>query len=330
MKRISGHCLADLIALIAVVLFAIAVLLPTLDKPGAKHAASGANLRNIYLGSAMYGYQNDDQYPVAGVTDWGKPMVGFHGELNGSTDVTPQHPAMVNNVTASLWMLAQDGSVNTRSFINPSTGNVRQVVEGSLNATWDFAGHQHLSYSMSSMYHAASRRWWHAEPLGSIVLLGDDNNNDHAERHTLAVSDGATTKQVRERENSSNYGGVGQQLAYADGSVRFTRDPFRGPSDDNVYAMIVDGRNAPPTLGLNDGDAATDQTLLDNVLVPLTGNGGASLSGQPPSVARGYEPSAVVWLHDLGWLLGVIAIWVAVRGVAYALRKRKSVEPTNA
>jgi prepilin-type processing-associated H-X9-DG protein len=57
------------------------------------------------------------------------------------------------------------------------------------------------------------------------------------------------------RANSLNHDGQGQNILYADGSVRFAQTPFEGPLNDNIWTSgwSGDAKPRPPAPGAADG-----------------------------------------------------------------------------
>ena len=126
-------------------------------------------------------------------------------------------------------------------------------------------------------------------------------------------------------ENSANHGYEGQNSLFGDSHVKFRTDPFVGITNDNDYAMVQGGVNAPPTLGNSDGDDARDSVVaqVDDVLMPVSGNMGVSLSGKwldlygrGTGISRGEDPVV------LGVFLALILL--SAIGLSWALLRRKA------
>ncbi len=323
-----------LVVFAVVVIFVVVFLVPGSFFTGpnreiANRAFCGTNLRGLVQSMLIYAQVNDDAFPAAGEQNPAAPVQGFRSaDLRGRNRVRVDDPAMVNNATASLWMLVRDGSASVESFICPHSRDVEDDLRDgemclSLSETWDFAARENLSYSTLNMYHVGVRAagLWSNNVPGDVALIADRNDGDHPAVHTPDSPN----------DNSPNHGGEGQNVAFGDGSVRFVETPKVGPGGDDVYAMLFDGTPGPPTLGLTDGDmgrAVLDPrgeltypvARRDNVLIPLSGNQGVSLSGLPgevvpprPETIEWFSPIALALISVAGLAAAALIIWLALR-----------------
>jgi len=142
-----------------------------------------------------------------------------------------------------------------------------------------------------------------------VALVADRNDGDHPDVHTPDSPN----------DNSPNHGGEGQNVVFGDGHVEFVENPKVGSGGDDVYAMLFDGTPGPPALGLADGDMADpDIARRDNVLIPLAGNNGVSLSGLPGEVVpprpekMGWFSSVALALIPLGGLVALVVVILLV------------------
>lgn len=279
-----------------------------------------SNLHTIATAMQDYATRNNGAFPVAGAADPAASVHGFKGSaLAGATAVAPTDPAMVNNVTASLWVLVRSGSTYPPTYVCPEAEDVSGSSHAWVTATtdWDFGRRRDLSYSPLNMYHPGNFRIgpgrapvgrWTTAASHDTAVLADNNNADGPGVHTL--SHGAAQADVERLENSTNHDRAGQHVAFADGSVVFQTDPFVGRSSENVYAMAVSGGEHPPTLANDAGDFGADYTLDDSALIPLNGNNGVSLSGLPGALAAG-STNASLLVKLLPGLLFVLIVVVA-------------------
>lgn len=295
MRRYRGFTFTELIvtvsAVCAVLAVAVVIILPPMSRArSGRRTVCSTNLLGLYKAIYTYSISNRDVFPIAGEVTPDGSAIGFSDgdRLLGTGAV------LDDNVTASLWMMVREGAMSTQNFICPKTsdkpddlvdhrsGEVKAVV---LMDTYDFAGRANLSYSPINMYHSAVGSAWSENVRSDWVLAADNNNNNYTGapvRHTL--SHGASLNDTMLMENSLNHSDdEGQNLLFGDGHVEFAMDPFQGPDQDNIFAMTIGGKNAPPTLGHDDGDAATDPKVAerDVVLLPLSGNGGGAGSLDP-------------------------------------------------
>jgi len=318
MSSRRAFTMLDSMFVLIILLLAYALVAPLthVSAYSSNRSVCGARTNGIYTAIYTYSVSNDDWFPTAGTIDLLRNAQGFRGDAIGEpATIAPDHPAMVNNITASLFMLVRDGSVGTKSWICPKSAGTKQ--ENGL-AGWDFTSSDHLTYSVINMYHVAAGKQWNANVNPEFALLSDDNNATGPDVHTPLPAD-ASQDQIR-RDNSRNHGRDGQNMLYGDGHTEFNIDPFNGPNDDNIFAMTKAGRDAPPTLGLTDGDAAVDLALADQdvVMIPKTGNNGVSLSSNPPMIKQAELTASqvVTWiaLAGIGLLIGALLIRNAIQG----------------
>jgi len=122
-------------------------------------AFCGANLRGLVQSMLIYAQVNDDRMPIAGEQDLALPAQGFRADaLRNRRSVSRGDPALVNNITASLWMLVRDGSASAEVYICPYSRDEEDDLRngdtiGTLSWTWDFKTRENLSYSTLNMYH---------------------------------------------------------------------------------------------------------------------------------------------------------------------------------
>lgn len=300
MKR-RGFTLVELLVVIAIIALLLSILLPAINKARdlANRAVSGANMKNLSSALLIYAQTEDDQFPMSGDYDNSaslsspQDVKGFEAGDVKSDDYT-DNAALRFSSTSSLWLLVKDGSASTKNFINPASGDSKDDLTRSgnkiapLRETWDFASADNLSYSVINMFHEQAGRNWSSNAKSSWVLAGDDNNAekvDGGKLHTWNKDDtNLTSEDLKQDENSTNHNGAGQNLLGADGSVKFSRDPFEGPSGDNVYAGVASAtsdilKSALPTLKSNNAPTMGPAKGSKNVvLIPVTGNDGKNLA----------------------------------------------------
>lgn len=307
MSRHRGFTLAELLVVVLGIVVFVAVFWPAHSCHGpSEKVACGTNIRSVWQAMMTYAIDNADAFPIAGKSDPTTYATGFAAMLWGRESVMPDDPLMVNNVTASLWMLVREDWVTPKSFICPSSGDQKDELYDAtggkllLKQTWDFSEAKNLSYSPINMYHESAKAKWSSNATSEDVVLGDNNNADGPGVHEL--SKGADAAAVAKLENSANHYGEGQSFGFADGHVQFSYNPFVGVKDDNVYARNVDGKNVAPSMSSAAGDA---------VLLPITGNNGVSLSGLPGPGHR-VPPATYDWVWPIAGVIGVIGLAVVI------------------
>ncbi|MBI1371905.1 MAG: hypothetical protein GC159_03980 [Phycisphaera sp.] len=312
-----GFTMMDLAVVVAIVTLLVALAfgpgvagLSRARKP-ANRTICMSNLSSLYKAMYAYSTTHRDAFPIAGNTDLDTPAIGFRE----GDRATGEGAVLTNNATASLWLLARGEYAGSIDFVCPSTmdendpavvGRHGERPPYPIEHTHDFARRGNLSYSMMNMYHGHYGRQWNADVHPDQVLLGDHNPN------VFASPDDA---ELPAFSNSPNHGFDGQNVLFGDGHVEFLDRPFDPYAhNDNLYAGTVDGQQAPPTLDNRIGDAG------DQMLLPLTGDGFASLSGKANDVEWVFRPL-------FPWWLGAMAIGVlATVGLAWTVRRKTEAE----
>ncbi len=287
--------LVELLVVVAIIALLIGILIPALAYAQiiVRRANSGANLRGIGQSLVNYTTVNDDRYPLAGSTDPTKPASGFNSAQRGQRELKPDHPDLVNNITASLWVLVREGHVTPEIFINPNTSDrADEMLDDSgrvvaLNATRDFrwtdTGDKPLSYTTGNWHHAQRRKNFSANARSGWVLMSDDSNADGPGVHTHAFNDDVDRETIERKENSLNERGDGQNVLFADGHVSFENTPFAGPSKDSIFVRdeqtdpFGDEQPAPPTMSCDPNAEPQLRPERDVMLLPLEGNNGTNL-----------------------------------------------------
>lgn len=291
MRSRHAFTLVELLVVIAIIALLLSILLPAINhaRELANRVHCGANQRGIVTAFMIYAQSNDDRYPVAGEQTTGD-AVGFVFDDRSRTNVRPSD--LANNVTASLWLPVREGTVSASQYVCKSSDNVKDEMKVSglagatapLRRVYDFADSDNLSYSPINMYHQTAGRSWSTQASSTRPLIADNNNNDaDAGRHTHEADEDVASSVIEAEENSLNHRGDGQNIAFADGSVKFHKTPFQGRGSDNVFAGDTSGPGAdenavPPDLSVN---STNRNPQRNTVLLPITGNGGGKGSLDP-------------------------------------------------
>ncbi len=317
MKKRTAFTLIELLVVVAIIALLISILLPSLSRAReiTKRAVCASNLRGVGQGVKVYANDNYDSHPVAPfqesasqqngfATQFVKRLGAFAKSANGSPgfDKAKVHPSR------SMFLLVIDGTVTSKGFICPSSGDQEDDLRNGTGASqvasqpgvdrFDFRGYNYLSYGMQVPFGNKARP---SENLDSRMVIWADkgpwfqsggpgetepaNQSDTYKNTTTfgsgkALAVGVTTANDilgldndRWRNyNSRNHTGEGQNALYQDGHVEFVRRPIVGVNFDNIY-----------TLQGVDGGGTGTFTLTESLLgyVPIetpTENGGAPLT----------------------------------------------------
>jgi hypothetical protein len=293
-RKISGIEVVLILVCIVLLLSFSALLVALLLVPQESgRSLCGTRLRGIGTALALYAIEYRGELPIAGSSQPDASALGFaEGDRH-----TGRGAKLDNNVTGTYWLLVKTGISPPTNFLcdkdstaEPDALTHDGTKRGSrvaLANTSDFSSARNLSYSMFNMHHVTMKRFWHSNANADVPFMSDDNDNYAPNRHTLSKGSdprSPSAMEIQALENSSTHKGEGQNVLFGDSHTSFEDDPFIGIRSDNVFAMIKGGKNAPPTFGNSDGDAAKDPDDLgrvETVLLPITGNGGGAGSLDP-------------------------------------------------
>jgi prepilin-type N-terminal cleavage/methylation domain-containing protein/prepilin-type processing-associated H-X9-DG protein len=182
----------------------------------------------------------------------------------GSDDANPfadNSGVKPNDVTASLWLLVREGYVpDPVVFVCPSSTDSRDLLSDAQGRPVEpkrrgnFRLPENLSYGYASPFGSAPEYKLTDTLPGGFALMADKSPGVDA--GAIASVRPSDPPAVRARGNSLNHGQAGQNVLYADGSVRWMTHPFVGigwssgtPTDgDNIYTALAPRPLEPGTL----------------------------------------------------------------------------------
>lgn len=147
-----------------------------------------------------------------------------------------------NDVTAAFYHLMRQSDLTPEVFVCPSANAepVEFAAGRGKSAYVNWAQPvQNGSFSFFNMYpdvDAYGRGFKWTDSLSSTYAVASDINPGRTlnRDNVTAVSTNSSNKEMR-LGNSNNHNKEGQNVLFADGSVRFVNTPFEGPQRDNIF-----------------------------------------------------------------------------------------------
>ena len=259
---------------------------PRRNRELANRATCAANLTGIAKAMIVYASANHDVFPMAGRPTSSGLYRSDLGIVSTTTDATKAleemhvNPATAGNSASCLWMLAVNGQIAPKSLqckSDPWGTTPAMLVDstGLYFLTPQKPGE--LSYSIVYPWNETREagEWWKEDVDPSRPILSDMAPLQGTGKPRRDVTKAGVAK-VNEF-NSFNHKGDGQNVAFADGHVDWTRKPTVGQGDENIFADETVGRAVTaPTPG-NVGTAWMRKVCpFDTIMVPLRdGDSGA-------------------------------------------------------
>ena len=333
-RRRHGVTLTDVLVIAGVVGLLVFILVSLLStaRRRANHSRCPSNLRQI--GQAMRQYAIDDAetglYPRTRY-DPADPTPRFFTNPMATNPFADDGP-LPNDVTAAMWHLMRNLDLTPGNFICSEDYGAEAVnfkalgVAGKMQMS-NFPGRENLSYSFANPYPtpaAEAAGWKWDDSLNSTMPVAADVNPGSTRLLVLTPDSGGEELRAG---NSPNHGREGQNVCFADGSVRFVMTPFEGAFKDNIYTAGGPETLAadPPTGGVRIVSpplTATDMVLLPTVVdYPRPGE---KIQDDPIDAAA-YRSSAwkFVWYLMLpGFAVGAVLV-VLMMLWANRARRRK-------
>ena len=242
--------------------------------------------------------------PDLGVRPGVDPFI-FQGRIERATKaeaermrpLLPYAPAE-NDVTAAMWHLLRVSDLGPEVFICPATRRQPMTFAGGADKShytnWPgtAALRDHLGYSFQNMYPSVGgigRGFKWTDSLRSDFALVADINPGGENLLTLTAATAPGDIEGMAAFNSPNHFGDGQNVLYADGSVRFENAPLAGVAagpggaGDNVYTYQA-GDNDPATPASErrgGGIMGSSHNGADSVLVPSAKDIGQAPAKRP-------------------------------------------------
>ena len=300
MKRPSrrhGFTVIELLVVIGLIVFLIAMLLPSLfrTRHGDTRVKCSNNLRQIGLALIMYMDANRGQFPSTGFNYTALPTLTLSETgrqfADGAVLVNGVPQAGWNNVPASWFLLAKAQGLSMEVFTCPTSSETKDMLQGdptAPNNIGDIIQHANFTSIQNNLSYGFAPPETNEAGLANGYHLTNALTSDFAiaaDRYQGNTAGGAPRTHIngtpanQQKMNSANHGKDGQNVMYADAHVSFENSCFVGVNKNNIY--YADHGNpsaAPPTnfdlrIYTNGGAGAKANVQLptnadDSVLVP--------------------------------------------------------------
>jgi prepilin-type N-terminal cleavage/methylation domain-containing protein len=252
------------------------------------------NLTNISRALRDYAASNNYFYPRV---KFDAAMGNRWAAFTGADDANPfaaDSAVSANDVTASLWLLVREGLAKPEWFVCPSGGGRADPVLNSageqvvVKKRGNFRSPENLGYGYATPFSSIDDYRLNDTLPARFALLADRPPMEGVLRVAAeaGVRFDGPAKSLR-RINSPNHGGAGQNVLYADGTVRFEVSPYCGvrkptPADGKAAADANDGDNiytalapaplvseSPPNAPGVAGEGIGPSYRYDTVILPI-------------------------------------------------------------
>ncbi len=246
-----GFSLAELLVVVGIVIILLSIFIPYLlsIRESSNRTRCADKLRQIRNVLQAYAAEHEHNYPRVRYDAEGNP--NGYVAFSGPDDPDPfaeQSSVQPNDVSASLWLLVRGQLVgDTSVFVCPSSNDwPDRITDASGRATSldkrsNFRGPSNLSYSYASPFSSAPGFRLNSDWLKPDFALMADKNPGTAGGDDVAGPRFDAPARELGLANSNNHDKAGQNVLFADGSVRFETSPYCGvgragsAGGDNIY-----------------------------------------------------------------------------------------------
>jgi prepilin-type processing-associated H-X9-DG protein len=297
--------LTDLLAVTFVLLIATAAFLPAAEKVNEEAARKVCMSHLMQVGKAFLLYSNENKgllpRTVALPLDdkdfsynfFTNPNIAKADEKAADTDPMGEKGPKPNDITGAIYLLLRTQDLTPDVFLCPSaSGEVAMPRRAAGNGLWrladepvlefhkqtNFPSPKYLDYSFVNMYPDqqanAARYKIFITAFASDFAIGADLNPGTKELTSLTPKSPAADLKA---SNSTNHGGAGQNVLYADSHVEFQTTPLCGATESNVGMKPEKLRAVKDniyTFGVNSDDKGGEGVVgspadaVDSVLLP--------------------------------------------------------------
>lgn len=313
--RFTFTDLVILIVLLALVAVPAGVSTIAASSGSANRIKCGSNLRQIGQAMRMYAIDNVriGAFPRTR-HDPDNPAPTVFTGIEANEPFAEDGPAF-NDVTAAYFLLLREYDLVPLNFLCSDDFDAVEMEFADGLSKHDYAnfrGRNEVSFSFANPYPSrevmeAGFKW--ADSLGSTFALAADRHPGTPE--VLTVGPDVTGVQMRQ-VNSANHYGEGQNVLFADGSVRFVMTPYEGHMRDNIWTSgKPTPENGQPFIGV--AVAAAPMHQFDSVLLPL-GDPAEHAEALRRRPRDGGLSGQSLFVAALVAMIAALLLWAARRG----------------
>lgn len=244
---LTGIITSIMSLVVAPILLLVAILLPSLGRARelSNRAYCAANLRGIAQSMNVYAADNADVFPVVPYAPYGPAnyaLTAGRSALKSDDAVDALYKSSApeaGSPLAGAWILVLKNQTSPKQFVCKSDpwGKTPALLSDAGGAYFtNFQRDDQISYSFAYPYTSNGEvgKWWTNLTDSSLPIASDmaplDGTGSPRRNLTTPMMPGNNRAW-----NSANHQGDGQNVAFSDAHVEFSRRPDVGPNSDNIF-----------------------------------------------------------------------------------------------
>jgi hypothetical protein len=275
--------LTETIVVVFISVFIILLLPNFHSHHSPRRGVCASNLKQIFTSMYTYGQDYNGAFPQVMP---GEIIIGEDKAVKNLKPGLPENPfkdfpaGANHSVSENLWLLCRGEFSQSEIFICPNApeaGSRIDLKDGAgagvecfVNFPWRDSGVT-ISYSFiqpwSRFGDTAKGSWdmWSADTDPRLVLGADANNGRQPDYK--GKNNQLSFEEMKEKVNSTNHEGDGQNVMWGDGHVTFDKSSYAGINRDNIYTAVPESftgesGNTPGFLNVR------PKNITDSVLIP--------------------------------------------------------------